>query len=815
MLTSYLRHFRVSLPIVGGCLLFLGASMGSATGAGGQAIHAAEVLRNFGQVPLRFEENGGQSHPEARFLSRGRGYTLFLTGTEAILALRERSSPPREPAGNPLRRNRGAKPANPHQVQNLLRIVPVGANPNPRLAGENLLPGETSYFQGNQQADWHTGLRSYARVRYGDLYPGIDLVYYGNQGQLEFDFEVAAGGDPGVIRVRFEGAERLELSAEGELLVHLPGGHIRWKAPVAYQQTPAGRREVDCAFVTEGQGEVTFRLGAHDPRWPLTIDPLLTYSTYLGGADQDLAQSIAVDRLGQVYVTGQTDSLNFPTNRAFRGTNAGNAEVFVTKLNASGSALVYSTFLGGARADVAFGIAVDAGGNACVVGRTASANFPTQNPVQSSLNGTNDDAFVVKLGTNGTNLIFSTYFGGGFNESAYGVAVDTGTNNIYVTGETASPSTGNQGQRFPVLNAFQPDHGGFTDAFVAKFNATAATVTYASYLGGGDDDIGRAIAADASGAAYVCGEVLSCDFGCLQNFPVTAALQAAYGGSLSDGFVAKINAAGTAKTWATYLGGTNTDMAFGIAVDAAANVYVAGATSSDNFPVTSNACQAVIGDGNGFTADAFLVKIRSSGATLDYGTYLGGDIRDEAYALAVDAGGNAHLTGVTFSDDFPRKDAGVQGGFGGDFDAFAAMINPALAGSNSLIYSTYLGGPRGEAGNGVCVDTNGNVYVAGQTLGTNTFTPRPGAPQSTYGGGASDAFVTKLTLQPRLQWSRSGTNHLARWPTFPPGFSLVAVTNAQQSNWTAVAGAITSSNGFNQVTVTNAGTRRFLRLRKP
>jgi hypothetical protein len=651
-------------------------------------------------------------------------------------------------------------------------------------------------------------------VRYSGIYPGIDLLYYGNQGQLEFDFAVGTGADPSRIRLRFEGAAELQAGQGGDLIVRLPGGEIRWQAPVAYQLTAEGRQAVACSFDLSTPGEVRFALGAYDASRLLVIDPLLAYSSYLGGGDQDIAQGIAVDRLGSVFVTGQTDSLNYPTNRAFRGTNAGGADVFVTKLNSNGTAFLYSTYLGGVRADVAFGIAVDSGGNACVVGRTASANFPTQNPVQSSLNGTNDDAFIVKLGTNGTNLIFSTYFGGGFNESAYGVAVDTGTNNIYVTGETASPSTGNSGARFPTTAAFQPDHGGFTDAFVAKFNATAATVTYASYLGGGDDEIGRAIAADATGAAYVCGEVLSCDIGCAQNFPVFNALQPAYGGSLSDGFVAKINAAGTAKSWATYLGGTNTDMAFGIAVDSAANVYVAGGTSSDNFPVTSNAFQRVIGDGGGFTADAYLVKIRSNGTNLDYATYLGGDIRDEAYAVAVDPAGNAHLTGLTFSDDFPRKDPGVQAAFGGDFDAFAAMINPGLVGPDSLVYATFLGGPRGEVGNGICVDTNGGVYVAGQTLGTNTLVNRPGVAQSTYGGGASDAFVAKLTLQPRLRWSRSGTNYVGQWPVWPPGFSLVAVTNANLSNWTAVAGVPVVTNGFNSLTVTNNPAQRVLRLRK-
>lgn len=776
---------------------------------------AARALHNFAKLPLRFEANGGQTDPEALFLARGDGYTLYLTRTEAVLALRELERSTEQGKEHPLHRNRPTSRHSRSHIQHVLRLVLSGGNPAPVVSGLEPLPGSVSYFTGADPNGWRSGLSSFARVHYAAVYPGIDLVYYGNQGRLEYDFTVAPGADPALIGFRFEGANRVQLGAEGELVVRLADGEIRWQAPVAYQVVDGVRRDVSCAFVVRESGDIRFRLGAYDPALPLTIDPLLTYSTYLGGSDQDVAQGVAVDRLGHVYVTGQTDSLNFPTNRAFRGTNAGNAEVFVSKIHSNGASLVYSTYLGGNRADVGFGIAVDTGGNACVVGRTASINFPTRNPVQASLNGTNDDAFIVKLGTNGTNLIFSTYYGGTMIESAYGVAVDSGTNNIYVTGETSSPSSGSQSSRFPLMNPFQSSHGGFTDAFVAKFNATAASVTYASYLGGGDDEIGRAIAADATGAAYVCGEVLSCDFGCSQNFPVTGALQPAYGGSLSDGWVAKINAAGSATTWATYLGGTNIDMAFSIAVDTNGSVFVVGSTSSDDFPVTTNGYQQVIGDGGGFTADAYLVKIRGNGSAIDYGTYLGGSIRDEANAVALDLAGNVYVAGLTFSDDFPSKDARIQNGFGGDIDAFAAMINTSLGGEESLIFSTYLGGPRGEIGNAITVDTNGNVYVAGQSLGTNSFTGRPGVAQPNYGGGSSDAFVCKLAPQPALRWSRFGTNHLAQWIAFPPGFNLFAVTNVNLSNWTAVAGSSVVANGMRQQVVTNSGPRRFFRLRKP
>lgn len=817
-LMSYLSLFRVSVLAVAHLAASVLVAQNAVPADPPSHSPSASALRNFGNLPLRFEANRGQTAAEALFLSRGHGFTLYLTRTEAVLALRELDPSAGRVKENVPRRHRSSRPHPRRTIQHSLRLSLLNASAAPVVTGEEPLPGVINYFIGSDPAQWQAGVESFGRVKYAAVYPGIDLVYYGNQGRLEYDFSIAPGADPAQIGFTFEGAHSVQSGEGGELIVRLANGEIRWQAPVAYQTIDGARREVSCAYDLRGQSEIRFSLGAHDPAATLTIDPVLSYSTYLGGNDQDYTEDIAVDRAGNVFVTGQTDSFNFPTNRAFRGTNSGNADVFVSKINTNGSTLVYSTYLGGTNADFGLGIAVDAGGNACVVGYTDSRNFPLRNATQIQLNGgnnpTNSDAFIVKLGTNGTNLIFSTYLGGTLAERANDVAVDTGTNNVYVTGETASSN-------FPQVvlgnpnSIFQRDPGGFTDAFVAKYNATAASVTYASWLGGGDDDLGQGIAVDASGAVYVCGDVLSCDF-CGPSFPSTPGVfQPGYGGLLTDGFVAKINAAGTGLTFASYLGGAGEDMAARIALDTNGNIYVVGATGSTNFPVTTNGFQTVNGYPFGSRNDAYLVKIRNDGAAILHGTYFGGDLLDQANSVAVDPAGNVYLTGTTISDDFPTGGARVQAGYGGNSDAFAAMFNLNLNGADSLIYSTYLGGPGGEEGNGIAVDTNGNVYVTGRTLGTNTFTGGPGVVQPNFGGGDSDSFITKLAPRPSLRWSRSGTNHLAQWIAFPPGWSLVAVTNVNLSNWPAAAGAITVSNGMNRVVVTNTGPRRFLRLRKP
>jgi hypothetical protein len=817
---SYLSLFR------GGLLVIAGLACASFVHAAGLVSSPGQpVAAGFGQLPLRFEANAGQTDAEARFLARGHGFTLFLTRGEAVLALREPDPSEAQPGkGKAKGRQHNFDVLPKKNIQFNLRMSFAGANRQAEIVGAEEQSGPVSYFIGDEPGRWRTGLPSYSRVLYREIYPATDLLFYGREGELEYDFIVRPGGDPAGIMLEFSGADSLALTDAGDLIVQVGGGFLRWRAPVAYQEIDGMRQAVQCAFTHPAADRVGFSVGGYDASQPLTIDPLLVYSTYLGGALQDIGRAIAVDRGGNVFVTGQSSSLNFPTNRAFRGTNSGGADVFVARLNTNASAFLYSTYVGGSNADIGFGIAVDVGGNAYVAGTTESGNFPTRNPVQSVLKGSSD-AFLFKLGTNGTNLIYSTYFGGNYSETAYAVAVDGGTNNAYIAGGTGSDNKND----FPSAPSFQSKFGnsatytlGSIEGFVARFNTSSSgnsSLPWWSWLGGNDDDIVRAITVDGSNGVYVTGETTSCS-DCGANFPVLNALQPTFGGWLdefiyvTDAFVTKIHTNGNSMIWSTYLGGTSDDVGYGIALDASNNVFVAGSTSSTNFPVT-NAFQSMNGGAGHFfvTDDAFLVKIRANGGSLAYGTYLGGDLRDEAQAVAVDIAGNAWLTGLTFSaDDFPTNNVQLQAGFGGDSDAFATMINPNVSGSNSLLFSTYLGGRGQESGFGIAVDTNANCYIVGQTSGTNSSS---GVVQPNYGGGTADAFVTKIFASPLLQLSRSGTNHIATWPVFPYGFAPEWRTNVGSGSWSNLAGTITTNNGMNRLTVTNTGPRKFIRLRKP
>jgi len=675
---------------------------------------------------MAFEINQGQSDAEVRFLARGRGYNLFLTSTQCVLTLQART-------------NRG---------QAVLRMDLTGANPQPEVEPLEPLEGKVNYFMGSDPKGWRTDIPTYGKIRYREVYPGIDLVYYGQQGQLEYDFVLRPGADPEAIRLHFDGAEELELDAAGSLVVRLDGKSVKWPKPVIYQVDHDARSTVEGNYVLKENREVRFQLSAYDRSRPLVIDPVLLYSTFLGGSGLDRATAMALDRSGNVYITGQTISPNFPTHTPYHLAYASN-DVFVAKLNPTGAALIYSTYVGGSGDDFAAGIALDSSGNAYVTGQTVSQNFPAVNAFQSSLSGNIgwSDAFLFKLGPAGSTLPYSTYFGGSDIEYANAIAVDS-SGNAYITGATVS------GPQFPKQSPFQNNSGGGQDAFVAKFNPAASggnSLIYSSWLGGNDSEQGNAIAVDSSGNAYVAGDVFSLDFA-TSSFPLVNPLQPLYGGGEVDGFVAKINSAGSAVVFATLLGGSDNDQVFGITLDASNNVYVAGQTVSTDFRTTFNAQQPVIGGGLDFgTADAFVTKISSSGASILYSTYFGGSGDEAAYSVAVDNSGQIYLTGWTLSDfDFPVT-TGADQYFsnGGASDAFVAKINPAAPGPSGLVYSTYLGGTgsdlgSGDAGNGITVDTNGTFYVCGETDSSDLLTTS-GAFQRTYGGGASDAFIASFS----------------------------------------------------------------------
>jgi len=599
-----------------------------------------------------------------------------------------------------------------------VRMRYLGANVSPGLDGLDPQEGRVNYLIGNDPSQWKTDIPLYGRVAYKDLYPGIDMVYSSHTRLLKSEFVVAPGADPSRIQIAYTGVESLRLDDRGGVVLTTCNGELREDAPEIYQEAGGARVAVEGAFRISGE-VVSFHVGQYDRSRPLRIDPVLSYSTYLGGAGTDKANAIAVDGNGSAYVTGYTDSTDFPASGGVvRPVSGGGVDAFVTKLNSTGSAIVYSTYLGGNGDDRGFSIAVDGSGNAYVTGWTGSNDFPLTAAAQGSLGG-GRDAFVSKLNSSGTALLYSTYLGGSGTDSGNGIAIDAG-GAAYITGSTTSSN-------FPVLGAYQGTLGGQQDGFVTKLNAAGSGIVYSTYLGGALDDRGSSIAVDSSGAAYITGNTSS------TNFPTYLALQPANSGA-TDAFVTKLNPSGFTLAYSTYLGGSGTEnieVGRSIAVDSSGSAYITGGTSSANFPVFGP-LQAASGGGN----DAFVVKLSPAGSAFVYSTYLGGSGIDYGESIALDSGGRAYVTGYTSSIDFPTVSAD-QPANGGSYDVFVAKLN---AMGSTLVESGYLGGSGSDSGFGIALDSSGNAYVAGQTLSSNF--PLKGAIQT--GNSTLAAFVAKF-----------------------------------------------------------------------
>jgi len=684
------------------------------------ATRQRQIVANYGQMPLSFEANRGQTDARVAFLSRGIGYTLFLTANEAVLSL------PR-PGRAPKVKKEPAIDSNSkiNSGEAVLRLTLMGANPAAPIAGMEELAGKSNYFLGSDRTRSHTNVPTYARVKYEGVYPGIDLIYHGNQRRLEYDFVVAPGAHPQAIRLSFRGAESMEIDAQGDLVLHTTAGEVREHKPVAYQEIAGSRQAIAGTYVLQGKSEVGFTVAPYDIRQPLVIDPVLSYSSFLGGSDTDAATSIAVDSTGNAYVTGATRSTNFPTTTgSFHTTASGGNDAFVTKLSANGSTLVYSTYLGGSANDVGDSIAIDAAGNAYVTGFTSSFDFPTTTGAFQTILAGSANGFVTKLSPNGSSLVYSTYLGGNSTDQAFGIAVDAG-GNAYVAGSTKSTT-------FPTTTgAFQTTLGGNFDAFVTKLSSAGSSLIYSTFLGGSAEDDAFAIALDASGNAYLSGDTISA------HFPTTAgAFQKTLGGNF-DAFAAKLNADGSALIYSTYLGGSTEDEGFGIAVDAAGNAYLTGDASSADFPTTPGAFQTTIGGG----FDAFVTELNTSGTALVYSTYLGGSLDDFGISVVVDSGGNAYLAGDTTSTDFPTTPDAFQTALGGGNDNFITEVNTD---GTALVHSSYLGGSLDDFAFGFTLDSLGNPYLAGSTQSSN-FPMTAGALQTTL-NGIADGFVSKFAF---------------------------------------------------------------------
>lgn len=731
-----------------------------------------QLRDEYGQIPLSFEVNQGQSAPRVKFLSHEPGYTLFLTEEEAVLALhapkdaKKNFVPAHSSQTSLYRRDKAIRSPEP-----ALRIKLVNSNRSARVAGTDELAGRTNYFLGPDPTKWRTNVATYARVRYENIYRGVDLVYYGNRsGRLEHDFIVNPGADPSQITLKLDGADRLRLESNGDLQLAVGKKMLTMRRPVIYQENSEGRVLVAGNYRLSSGNHLAFEIADYDHSKPLIIDPVLLYSSFLGGGNGvpiQGADAVAADASGDAYVTGHTETTDFPTTAgSFQPTCRGCSAVFVTKFNPTGSALVYSTYIGGTLYDEGYAIAIDSSGNAYIAGKAESTDFPTTTGAfQTKYPGApTSSGFVTKLNSTGSKLVYSTFLGGSGGGLCYlangsqddlarGIAVDA-SGNAYVTGCTDSAN-------FPTTTGAydRTCHGcsAHGDAFVTKLNSTGTALVYSTFLGGSGLDVGYSIAVDASGNAYVAGSATSSDF------PVTTgAFQTTKAAGGQVGFITKMNATGSGLTFSTFLGGSSVDLIYGLVLDSSLNAYLTGYASSTDFPTTTGAFQRTCKD-CAAQFSSFVTKLNSTGKTLGYSTYLGGSGSDIGIGIAVDGSGDAFVTGQTASTDFPVTSGSFQTTCH-DCDVTlgttAAFVTEMNTTGTALKYSTFLGGSKTDSGSGIALDSTGNVYVAGLT-GSSDFPVTKGAFDVSCKGCAAfgtDAFVTKFSFAPPTTATASPTS---------------------------------------------------------
>jgi hypothetical protein len=686
-----------------------------------------------GRLPLSFISNEGQVDPRVSYYVRGPNTSLYFTPRGLTLSLtKAKAASPASGLRTPTRRSRGPEGASRWAVE--MRFP--GAR-EARPVALHRMPGVVSYFQG-ERSNWHTGIPTYSELLYRNLWPGIDLVYSGDASRLEYRFVVHPGATPADIRLAYRGATWVREDAAGGLRVTTPAGDFDDTAPRSFQALAGRQAAVSSSFIRAG-ASFGFRVGPYDHSRTLVIDPtVLVYAGYLGGSSFDTAYGIAVDSSGSAYVFGQTGSSDFPaasSTGSYDTTFNGGTDLFLAKVSPDGTAVEWATYIGGDGEEYAFGIAVDSSGNAYITGEADADSFPvTVGSFDTSYNGA-DDAFVAKVKSDGTDLVYSTYLGGSKYDSGYGIAVDS-SGNAYVTGEADSSDTDTI--PFPVTTG--PDstyNGGVNDAFVAKVNADGSDLDYSGYIGGSANEYGYGVAVDSSDRAYVAGHTSSTE----ATFPETGGPDLIFNGG-GDGFVAKVNAAGTALTYAGYLGGIGDESAYAIAVDSSGHAYVTGYTTSTaaTFPETVGPDLSFNG-GN----DAFVAKVTADGTGLAYAGYLGGNGNEFGNGIAVDSSGNAYVGGSTSSPaaTFPET-RGPDLTYNGGTDAFAAKVNTS---GTALSYAGYMGGSEFDSAFGIALDSSRNAYVAGQTLSTEATFPETGGPDLTS-NGSTDAFVAEIGPAP-------------------------------------------------------------------
>ncbi len=660
-----------------------------------EKIEAARVA--YEKAPIRFEANQGQTDSRVKYFSRGKACTLFLTADEAVMNL---GSPDGGASGT-------------------LRMKLVGGNAQAQIEGLGQMPGKVSYFLGNNPKAWKSDVATYAKVKYSQVYQGIDLVYYGSEGEFEYDFNVAPGADFKAIGLTFEGTTGVELAENGDLVLQTTSGEVRQKKPFAYQETDGVKKVVACNYRVNGK-RVGFAVGDYDNQLPLVIDPVVTYATYFGGNGNDAGYDIAVDAANVAVITGRTTSVSFPGGNV---PNKGGQDVFITKLAPSGGAS-YSAFFGGSGNETGLSIALGATGDIYIGGITTSTDFPRISAYDNSLSGS-ADGFIVKFNSELNAFLYASYFGGNDFEDNTRIALDP-AQNIFITGRTNSPD-------LQMVNAAQPTPGGQNDAFFAKLNAAGNSVLYSTYLGGGgvENPLGSGLAVDAQGNAYLTGATASLDF------PQKNAFQSTKGDGnnlLTDAFVTKLNphlSGNASLIYSTFIGGASSDAATAIVVDAQGNAYITGQTASDNFPLENALQQQRAG---GF--DAFVLKLNGNGNDVVYATLLGGSGDDLGSGIKINAANEVYISG-SVSATIPAVNS--LKAYMGSVEGFVAKFNAA---ASAISFFSYFGGSNNDASQAVALDAAGNACVVGVTESVN-FT-KVNALQQNFAGGSSDAFVARI-----------------------------------------------------------------------
>ena len=711
-----------------------------------------EFSKNFGSPSSFFTKNVGQHPEEVLFQTHAPGATVYLCKEKIVSVFTNKSE--NEPISTPgLRRFNYERAQQEIEINSVVTTF-VDANAEVAIKGEKVLSNYNNYFIGNDPAKWYSNVPNYQSVSYQNIYSGIDLTYYYSESFLKYDFIVHPGADPSLIKISYAGMHNLQILDNGDLQITTRLGMFSEKAPIIWQDVDGVQRQIPGRYHVDNTGTLQFEIGEFDSKYSLVIDPALVYSTYLGGSDVNWGTDIAVDDSGCAYVLGSTTSLDFPTVNPYDGTLSGIADVYIAKFSPEGDTLIYSTFLGGSEGDGGeCGIDVDQDGNIYVTSGTYSPDFPMINPFDDSLSNT-PDVFVAKLSSSGDALLYSTYLGGNGWDWSFGLEVDN-SRDVYVTGETASSD-------FPTVNAFDDTYNGgsdyIEDAFIAKLVPSIGGINsllYSSYIGGSSDDTSQGIGIDNSGNAYISGFTKSIDF------PTKNPYDGEFAG-VYNVIVAKFNptlSGNESLVYSTYLG-TSISAGWAITADAVGNAYVTGLTDDYDFPMVNAYDDSINDNYTGDLGDVFVSKFSPSGNTLLYSTFLGGGWFEEARGITVDDLGNISILGSTCSDDFPTKNAYDKTFNGGTNwgDLFVAKINPFLAGEESLIYSTYLGGSLEEVPGEIAVDNSKSVYIAGTTISPDF--PMV-APYDDDLSGYPDAVVAKFIedkspLKPIISGPSSG-----------------------------------------------------------